>query len=91
MPDLPVDQLTRVRSQEREQQWPDSIKLVATRGKRKREIEITKEQFFGIGSSGAPINGDQLIHMIHTLRRLCTPTTTCPKTLVPAQEGAAHE
>ena len=70
MPDMPEDQLTRTRTQERESEWPDSIKLVATWGKKKREVEIPKSQFFGTGTHGAPINGDQLVHMIHTLRRL---------------------
>ncbi len=69
MPDIPEDQLTRANVREREQDWPDSIKIVATWGKKKREMEITKAQFFGQGVHGAPINGDQLIHMIHTLRR----------------------
>lgn len=69
MADMPKDQLSRVRSIEQEQDWPDSISIVAKWGKKTSEFVITKDHFYGYGIHGAPLNGDQLLHQINTLRR----------------------
>lgn len=68
-PDLPQDQLKRAKTVERDQDWPDSLIVVATRGDKTRTMEISKGEFFGLGSYGAPLSGDALIAKIDKLRR----------------------
>lgn len=70
MVDMPEDQLKRSTVHEREHDWPDKMLLVAQVGRKSHTLEITKDAFFGTGSYGAPLNGDQLINMIHRIRRM---------------------
>lgn len=71
---MPDGQLAQCVTHEPEDDFPTMIEVVAwygpsgRRGKR-RSIMISKDQFFGRGKYGAPISGDQLIGMIHQLRR----------------------
>lgn len=69
-----VGDLARVFSQEAEERWPTSIEIVAYYGEGKRRkrksIQISADQFFGRGVYGAPLSGDQLIGMVHRLRKL---------------------
>ncbi len=74
MPQVPEDQMTRVTVHEREQNWPDELRVVAQwtlpNGKRKStHFIITRDEYFGLGAHGAPINGDRLMQRIETLRR----------------------
>ena len=71
MPDLPQDQMTRIHAVERNTDWPDSMEIVASwcDGTKLKVIEITREQFFGLGSHGAPLTGQALISMIDKLRQ----------------------
>ena len=67
--------LSRVISHEADESWPLVIEVVAYwadkngRKGRRRSIEIPADQFFGRGSYGAPLNGDQLIGMVQRLRK----------------------
>lgn len=66
--------LARVVSIESEDEWPTLIEIVAYFGPegrkgKSRRIEITADQFFGTGRYGAPLSGDQLVGMIHQLRK----------------------
>ncbi len=70
MIDMPEDQLLRANVHERERDWPEEILLVAKFGKKTYTIPITKEEFFGTGKHGAPMSGDQIINMIHRLRKM---------------------
>lgn len=70
---LPQGDLARAVTHEADDTWPTMIEIVAywgdgRKGKR-RSIEIPADQFFGRGSHGAPLNGDQLIGMIDRLRK----------------------
>ncbi len=74
MPQVPDDQLTRANVHERERGWPDEVRVVAQwtlpNGKRKStHFIITRDEYFGIGVHGAPLNGDRLMQRIETLRR----------------------
>ncbi len=74
MPQVPDDQLTRTTVHERERDWPDEMRVVAQwtlpNGKRKsNHFIITRDEYFGLGGHGAPLNGDRLIQKIETLRR----------------------
>ncbi len=64
--------LARVTTHEMDDSWPTSIEIVAYfgEGKRKRKsIEISADEFFGLGGYGAPMSGDQVIGLINRLRR----------------------
>jgi hypothetical protein len=69
----PVSDLARVKSQEAEDAWPTLIEIVAYFGEgrkgKTRRIEIPADQFFGRGTYGAPMSGDQLVGMINRLRK----------------------
>lgn len=70
---MPQSDLSRAVTHEADNSWPTMIEVVAywgdgRRGKR-RSIEIPEDQFFGRGSYGAPLNGDQLIAMVERLRK----------------------
>lgn len=74
MPSVPDNQLTRATVHERERDWPDEIRVVAQwtlpNGKRKStHFIITRDEYFGIGAHGAPLNGDRLMQRIEALRR----------------------
>lgn len=74
MPQVPENQLNRTTVHERERDWPDEIRVVAQwtlpNGKRKAtHFILTRDEYFGLGSHGAPLNGDRLMHRIETLRR----------------------
>lgn len=78
MPDMPQSALTRTISHERNQDWPDSVEIVATFNKKStdgkivstkvRSIPITKDQYFGLGEHGAPMSGEWLVAAIDRLR-----------------------
>jgi hypothetical protein len=68
-------QLAQCKTQEPDDGYPTMIEIVAwfgTNGRRgkRRSVMIPKDQFYGRGKFGAPISGDQIIGMIHQLRRL---------------------
>lgn len=69
---LPTGDLARAVTHELNSEWPVMIEIVAYfgEGRRKRKsIEISADEFFGTGGHGAPMTGDQIIHMINRLRR----------------------
>lgn len=71
---MPDSDLSRATSHEREQDWPDEMRVVAQwtlpGGKRKsKHFIISRDEFFGLRQFGAPISGDQLLHRIDNLRR----------------------
>ena len=67
--------LTRVKSHDPNEEWPDCIEIVcywdtAKKAKgRRRSLEIEADQFFGRGRYGAPMSGEQLIGMVERLRK----------------------
>lgn len=68
----PEGELARTITHEPEDDWPTMIEVVAYYGegrRKRRSIEIPADQFFGRGEYGAPMSGDQLIQMVHRLRR----------------------
>lgn len=69
----PQGDLARCKTQEADDSWPAMIEVVAYWGEgrkgRRRSLEIPADQFFGRGTYGAPLGGDQLISMIDRLRR----------------------
>jgi len=72
---LPEGDLARAKTHEPSRNWPTMIEIVAYwkpmghgRGKR-RSVRISADEFFGRGSYGAPMSGDQLIGIIDRLRR----------------------
>jgi len=74
----PVSDTSRVVSQEKSFDWPESVKIqVMWRDKLGRPCirseTITANQFFGHGNSGAPIEGMALIAMIERMRRAGPP------------------
>jgi hypothetical protein len=74
---MPQGDLSRAITHEADESWPTMIEVVAYWGEgrkgRRRSIEIPADQFFGRGSYGAPLNGDQLIAMVERLRRAPKP------------------
>lgn len=69
---LPTGDLARCKTHEADDTWPSMIEIVAYWGDgrtRRRSVEISADQFFGRGSYGAPMGGDQIIGMIEKLRR----------------------
>jgi hypothetical protein len=73
MPRLNEGDLARVKTQELDDSWPTMIEIVAYFGegrRRRRSVEISAAQFFGSDGYGAPMGGDQLIHVVNQLRRL---------------------
>ena len=73
MPRLNEGDLARVKSHELDDSWPTMIEIVAYFGDgrtKRRSIEISAAQFFGTDGYGAPMGGDQLIHLVNQLRRL---------------------
>lgn len=75
MPIQAAGDLARVKSTESNDAWPSIIEIVAYWGPhgrkgRRRSIKIPADQFFGRGSYGAPLSGDQIIHIIDRLRKL---------------------
>ncbi len=72
--DLPVSDLSRAQTKEPGREWPDVIRIIAQwtmpNGKRKAtQIILSKEEYFGLGNFGAPMNGDNLMQKIERLRR----------------------
>lgn len=71
----PAGELARAKTIEADETWPTMIEIVAywskdgNRRGRRRSIAIEADQFFGRGSHGAPLSGDQLIGMVERLRR----------------------
>ena len=69
---IPAGDLSRTITHEANDDWPTMIEVVAYWGEgrtKRRSIEIPADQFFGRGSYGAPLSGDQLIGMVNRLRR----------------------
>lgn len=70
---MPQGDLARAITHEADESWPTMIEVVAYWGEgrkgKRRSIEIPADQFFGRGSHGAPMSGDQLINMVERLRR----------------------
>lgn len=69
MVDMPQSDLSRARASEPAQQYPDELLILARWGKAEVAIPITKEEFFGLGASGAPITGDTILQRINVLRQ----------------------
>ena len=72
--ELPVSDLSRAKVSDPSKAWPDELRIVAQwtlpNGKRKsKAVIISKEEYFGIGRHGAPMNGDQLMQKIEALRK----------------------
>ena len=66
-------ELARVKAEELDDSWPSLIEIVAYFGEgrtKRRSIQITAAQFFGTDGYGAPMSGDQLIHLVNQIRRL---------------------
>ncbi len=68
--------LARSVTHEVDDSWPTLIEVVAYFGPvgqprkgRRRAIEISADRYYGRGSYGAPITGDQILHMVDTLRK----------------------
>ena len=83
MVEMPPSDLSRARSTEPSQDWPDKIIIVAHWGRDSRHIEITKDEFFGLGYHGAPITGDQIFGKIKNLikNKPSVKTSEAPKRL----------
>ena len=70
-----VGDLARVTTHDPNDDWPTHLEIVAYWSKgngrrgRRRSITIDANQFFGRGSFGAPMSGEQLIGMVEKLRR----------------------
>lgn len=60
--------LARTVSTDREQDWPDSIEIVAKFGRKRAVYPISREMYFGLGG-GSPLNGDMLMAAVERLRR----------------------
>ena len=72
--ELPVSDLSRAKVSDPSKVWPDELRIVAQwtlpNGKRKSTaVILSKEEYFGIGRHGAPMNGDQLMQKIEALRK----------------------
>jgi hypothetical protein len=72
--EVPVSDLSRAFVSDPSKAWPDEIRIVAqwtlSSGKRKsKAVILSKEEYFGIGRHGAPMNGDQLMQKIEALRK----------------------
>lgn len=65
--EMPQSDLSRARSTEPANDYPDRLIIVAHWGKESRHLPITREEFYGLASHGAPISADQLLHRIKTL------------------------
>lgn len=66
--------LARCKTHEPDDTWPTMIEIVAywgegRRGKR-RSITISSDEFYGRGGHGAPMSGDQVIHLIDKIRKM---------------------
>lgn len=75
--DLPKSDLSRSIQHDADQSWPHEVKisvrwLVNDRIVVRSEI-ITADQFFGLGSHGAPLEGAALVGMIERMRRAGPP------------------
>ncbi len=72
---IPVNlgDLSRTISTEPDQTWPKSVKVQlhwdVDGHVRVRTLYLTADQFFGLGSFGAPMEGAALIGMIENMRR----------------------
>lgn len=74
MPEPLLGDLARCKTTEANDDWPTLIEVVAYFGKegrkgKRKAVQIPADQFFGRGRYGAPMNGDQLIRIIETLRK----------------------
>lgn len=68
--DMPDSDLSRAKSSERARDWPMEMRIVAQWApNRAKSFVITRDEYFGIGIHGAPMNGDQLMQKIENLRR----------------------
>lgn len=67
---LPLSDLSRATVHEPSETWPLELRIVATWGKNKStHFVITRDEYFGIGTHSAPMNGDSLMQRIERLRR----------------------
>lgn len=70
MVDLPKSDLSRAISSDPDRSWPLEIRVVASWGKNQsNHFVITKDEYFGLGAWGAPLNGERLMQRIEGLRR----------------------
>lgn len=74
----PVSDLARSTQHEQDFTWPESVKIQLKWLDRYdrpivRTQEISAAEFFGHGSYGAPLSGDQLIGYIERMRRAGPP------------------
>lgn len=67
--EMPPSDLSRAKTNEREQDWPDDLRIVAKWGQKTRTVVLTADEFFGRGIHGAPMTADSLFHRINTLRK----------------------
>lgn len=70
--DMPISDTDRAMSSEPDADWPDEIAIVATKGKKRKRIVISKDHYYGTGSFGAPMNGQWLIFQIGQLVKRMT-------------------
>ncbi len=66
---LPVSDLSRAKTSEPRNDWPDEVRIVVRRGQKSKSHVITADEYFGTGKFHAPMNGDSIIRIIDTLRR----------------------
>ena len=66
--------LARAKTHEPESDYPTMIEIVAWWGEggrkgRRKSVEIPADQFFGRGTYGAPLSGEQIIGLVNQLRK----------------------
>ncbi len=67
---LPESDLSRAKTSEPNHNWPDEVRIVVRRGQKSKSHVITADEYFGMGAFHAPMNGDSIMRIIDTLRRL---------------------
>lgn len=74
----PVSDSVRAINHERDQTWPSTVSIELRwqidGATFVRSAVITADQFFGLGSFGAPLPGDAVIGMIENMRRAGPPS-----------------
>lgn len=69
MIEIPKSQLAGAIVHEREDDWPQELRIIAKVGNKTFSETIPKDQFFGRNNFGAPMTGDQVLQIINRLRR----------------------
>lgn len=90
MPETPQSDMDRIPSANPDQTWPEKVEIRmhwerADGSHATTSTVITKDEFFGLGGVGAPMNGEALIATIERQRRQGAP----PVKETPARMG--HE